>query len=133
MSKQKDTIKIWESVKNILNKCLNTETLNPYTYLRHFSTLCMKEDKGLLVMEVQIIDQDHTDEFDNDMTMQEMEEVTLDMENNKATGFDKIPAEAWKMLVTKDERPEILIKLFNMITNNENFQDNGTLINMISL
>lgn len=68
MSKQKDTIKIWESVKNILNKFLNTETSNPYTCLRHFSTLCMKEDKGLLVMEVQIIDLDHTDEFDNDMT-----------------------------------------------------------------
>jgi hypothetical protein len=36
------------------------------------------------------------------------------------------------MLVTKDERPEILMKLFNMFTNTENFQDNGTLINMIS-
>jgi len=57
----------------------------------------------------------------------------LDMENNKATGFDSIPTEAWKMLVTKDERPEILMKLFNMITNKENFQDNVTLINMISL
>jgi hypothetical protein len=55
------------------------------------------------------------------------------MENNKATGFDSIPTEAWKMLVTKDERPEILMKLFNMITNKENFQDNVTLINMISL
>jgi len=84
-------------------------------------------------MVVQIIHLDHTDEFDNDMAMQEMEEVTLGMENNKATGFDCIPAEAWKMLVTKDERPEILMKLFNMITNKENFQDNGTLINMISL
>jgi hypothetical protein len=74
MSKQKDTIKIWESVKNILNKCLNTETLNPYTCLRHFSTLCMKEEKGLLVMEVQTIDLDHTDKCDNDMKMQDMEE-----------------------------------------------------------
>jgi hypothetical protein len=89
LSKQKDAIKIWETVKNVLNKCLNTETLNPYTCLRHFSTLFMKEDKGLLVMEVQIIDLDHTDEFDNDLTMQEMEDVTLGMESNKATGFDR--------------------------------------------
>ena len=87
----------------------------------------------MLEMEVQIIGLDHTDEFDNDLTMQEMEEVTLGMENNKATVLDSIPAEAWKMLVTKDERSEILMKLFNMITNEENFKDNGTLINMISL
>jgi hypothetical protein len=82
MSKQKDAIKILETVKNILNRCLNTETLNPYTCLRHFSALFTKEDKELLEMEVQIMDLDHTDEFDNDLTMQEMEEVTLDMENN---------------------------------------------------
>jgi hypothetical protein len=50
-----------------------------------------------------------------------MEEVTLGMENNKATGFDSITAEAWKMLVTEDERPEILMKLFNMITNKRKF------------
>ena len=119
LSKQKDPIKIWERVKNVLNKCLITETLNPYTCLRHFSTLFMKEDKRLLEMEVQIIDLDHTDEFDNDLTMQEMEEVTLGMENNKATVFESIPAEAWKILFTKDKRPEILIKFFNMITNKE--------------
>ena len=120
-------------MKNILNKSLNTETLNPYTCLRHISTLFMKEDKRLLVMEVQIIDLDHADEFDNDLTLQDMEEVTLGTENKKATGFDSIPAEAWKMLVTKGERPENLMQLFNMITNKENFQDNGTLINMVSL
>jgi hypothetical protein len=61
-----------------------------------------------------------------------MEEVTLGAENNKATGFDSIPAEAWKM-VTKDKRPEILMKLFNMVINKENFQDYGILINMISI
>jgi hypothetical protein len=103
------------------DKCLNTETLNPYTCLKYFSTLFTKEDKWLLEMEVQIIDLDHTDEFDNDLTMQEVEEVTSGMENNKATGFDSIPAEAWKMLATKDARPEILMEFFNMITNKENF------------
>jgi hypothetical protein len=56
LSKQKAPIKILETVKNILNQCLNTETLNPYTCLRHFSILFMKEGKGLLLMEVQIID-----------------------------------------------------------------------------
>jgi hypothetical protein len=44
-----------------------------------------------------------------------------------------MPAGAWKMLVTRDERPEILMKMFNMITNKENSQDNGILINMISI
>ena len=53
----------------------------------------MEQDKRVLVMEVQIIDLDHTDEFYNDLTIQEMEEVTFGMENNEATGFDIIPAE----------------------------------------
>jgi hypothetical protein len=42
------------------------------------------------------------------------------MKNNKATGYDGIPAEAW-MMFTKDEGTEILTKLFNVIRNRREF------------
>jgi hypothetical protein len=38
---------------NILRKCLNTETLKLDSCLKHFSLLFKKEDKGLLLNEVQ--------------------------------------------------------------------------------
>jgi hypothetical protein len=39
------------------------------------------------------------------------------MKNNKATGFDGIPAEAWKVLSTKNEGIGTLTDLFNQIKN----------------
>ena len=53
--KQKDGRKIWVTVKSILKKRLNTETLNSYSCLKHFSQLCTKECKGLLLNEVRIL------------------------------------------------------------------------------
>jgi hypothetical protein len=43
------------------------------------------------------------------------------MENNKPTRRDGIPAEERKMMVTKDEGTDILMKLFNMIRNRRDF------------
>jgi hypothetical protein len=39
------------------------------------------------------------------------------MKNNRATGIDGIPAEAWKVLSTKNEGIGILTYLFNQIKN----------------
>jgi hypothetical protein len=44
--KQKDARKIWITVKNILKKCLNTETLNSDRCLKHFSQLCTRKIQG---------------------------------------------------------------------------------------
>jgi len=43
------------------------------------------------------------------------------LQNNKATGYDGIPAEAGMMIVTKHERTEFLTKLFSMIRNIRKF------------
>jgi len=91
------------TVKNISNKFLNTETFNSDSCLQHFGMLCTKEDKALLLNEIQILGLDYIGELDDDFTVQGMNKFTLSMKNNKATGCDGIPAEAWKILVTKAE------------------------------
>jgi uncharacterized protein (DUF2147 family) len=64
---------------------------------------------------------DYTDELDDDFTVHELNKFILSRKNNKATGCDGIPAEAWKMLVTNDEGNEILVKLFNMTRSKTQF------------
>lgn len=81
--KQKDVRKIWVTVKGILRKHLNTETMNSDTYLKHFSMLFTKEDKRLL-NEVQILGLVYTDDLDNDFTLHEVNKLILSMKNNKA-------------------------------------------------
>jgi hypothetical protein len=58
---------------------------------------------------------DYTDKLDDDFTLNKFNKFILSMQNNKATGYDGIPAEAWMMIVTKHERTEVLTKLFSMI------------------
>ena len=77
--------------------------------------MCTKEDKSLLLNEIQILGFDYIDKLDDDFTPQGMNKFILSMKNNKATGCDGIPAEVWKILVTKAEETYILTKLFNMI------------------
>jgi hypothetical protein len=43
-----------------------------------------------------------------DFTNQEAKKFIMSMKNNKATGFDGIPSEAWKVLNTKYEGIGIL-------------------------
>jgi hypothetical protein len=43
------------------------------------------------------------------------------MKNNRETGIDGIPAEAWKVLSTKNEGIGILTDLFNQIKNKKIF------------
>ena len=105
--KQKDARKILVTVKNILKKHLSTDTLNSGSCLKHFSMLFTKEDEGLSLNEIQILDPDYIDKLDDDFTVQEVNKFILSMKNNKATGCDGIPAEAWKVLVTNAEGTEI--------------------------
>jgi hypothetical protein len=74
-----------------------------------------KEDKGLLLTEVQILGPDHTDELDNDFSAQEVKRFILSVKNSKATGCDSILPEAWKASVTADKEAASLTKLFNTV------------------
>jgi hypothetical protein len=69
--------------------------------MKCFRKLFKKEDKGLLLNEVRILSPNYTHELDNDFTVQEVNKFILSMKNNKATGCDGIPNEAWKMLVNR--------------------------------
>lgn len=74
-----------------------------------------------MLREIQILGSDHTHEFDNNFTTQELKTLILRIKNNKATACDSVPAEAWKTLLTTDEMAEILTKLFNVIINRRHF------------
>jgi len=74
---------MWVTVKNISKKFLNTETLNSDSCLQHFGMLCTKEDKSLLLNEIQILDPDYIDELEDDFTVQGMNKFILSMTNNK--------------------------------------------------
>lgn len=56
--------------------------------------------------------------------MQEVREVALGVKKVTATAYDDIPAEAWKMLVTKDEETKILIKSLEVLKMLENYHKN---------
>jgi hypothetical protein len=45
------------------------------------------------------------------------------MKNNKATGFDGIPAKMWKMFCTIKGRLEILVEMFNKIKRGKGFPE----------
>ena len=46
---------------------------------------------------------DYTDKLEDDFTLNEVNKFILNMQNNNATGYDVIPAEAWMMIVTKHD------------------------------
>jgi hypothetical protein len=56
-----------------------------------------------------------------DFTNQEVKKCIRSMKNNKATGIDGIPAEARKVLSTKNEGIGIVTDLFNQIKNKKTF------------
>jgi hypothetical protein len=58
---------------------------------------------------VQILGLDHIEELDTDFTKTKKKEVRKCMKNNKATGSDGMPAEAWEMFSTKHKGIDILM------------------------
>jgi hypothetical protein len=83
--------------------------------------LFTKNDKGLLLNEAQILGPDYTEKLNADFTTQVTRKFILRMKNNRVTGCDSIPAEAWQILAITDEGIKILMKLFNMTTNKTEF------------
>jgi hypothetical protein len=60
-------------------------------------------------------------ELDSDFTKREVKEFTLRMKNNKASGWDGIPAEFWKALCNGEQGIGMLTNMFNKIKNGKQF------------
>jgi hypothetical protein len=81
-----------------------------------------KSNSGL-VYETQLLGPQYIEELDSDFTKEEIRESTLKMKNNKATGFDGIPAEMWKMFCTMKGGTEILVEMFDKVKKGKRFPE----------
>lgn len=75
----------------------------------------------MLLKEIQILGLDHTDELEDNFTIQKVNKFILSIKNYSATGCDHTLSEARKKLVTKGERTDILMKLFDVIRKKREF------------
>jgi hypothetical protein len=57
------------------------------------------------------------DKLDDVFTTLEVGSFILKIKNNKASGYDGLPAEVWKRLINKDKGTQILTQLFNTMEN----------------
>ena len=57
------------------------------------------------------------DKLDDVFTTLEVGSFILKIKNNKASGYDGLPAEVWKRLINKDKGTQILMQLFNTMEN----------------
>jgi hypothetical protein len=73
------------------------------------------------VYETQRLGPLYIEELDRDFTKGEVKELTLRMKNNKASGWDGIPVEFWKVLCNREQGVEILTNMFNRIKNRKQF------------
>jgi hypothetical protein len=72
--------------------------VEPNEWVRYFQELFSRNsNRGLVELyEMQMIGSLYIEELDCDFTKMEVKEFTLRMKNNKASGYDGIPAEFWK-------------------------------------
>jgi len=101
--KKKMQEKLWVTDKNVLIKHFNIEALNSDSCLKQVTMLSTKEDKGLLLTEVQILGPDYTDELDDVFTLQKVTKCILCTKNKKEAGCDGTPDEARKIFLSNDE------------------------------
>jgi hypothetical protein len=115
-------MRILEAVRSIVKKrYYNTANVSPDSWIKHFGDLFTAQEFDLSVGEAQILSPHYIKESGMDFKNQEVKKFIMSMKNDKATGFDGIPAEAWKVLSTKDEGIGILMDLFNQIKNKKIF------------
>jgi hypothetical protein len=75
--------------------------VSPDSWIKHFGDLITTQEFDLSVGEIQILGPHYIEELDTDFTNQEVKKFIMSMKNNRLTGFDCIPAEAWNVLSTK--------------------------------
>jgi ribosome biogenesis GTPase A len=73
--KQKEVKKIWEAVRNILNKKDYLPTVTPENWIKHFSNLFSNAAGELLTYELQALGPQYVEELDKDFTEHESEEI----------------------------------------------------------
>jgi hypothetical protein len=81
-----------------------------------------KSNSGL-VYETQLLGPQYIEELDSDFTKEEISESILKIKNNKATGFDGIPAKMWKMFCTMKGGIKILVEMFNKVKKGKGFPE----------
>jgi hypothetical protein len=83
----------------------STACVEPNEWVRHFQELFSRDsNRGLVELhETQMIGPLYIEELDSDFTKMEVKELTLRMKNNKAAGWDGIPAEFWKVFCNGEQ------------------------------
>jgi hypothetical protein len=74
--------------------------VKPCDWVKYFDDFYSRKSNSGLVYEKQLLGPQYVEALDSDFTKEEIGENILKMKNNKATGFDRIPDEMWKMFCT---------------------------------
>jgi hypothetical protein len=99
----------------ILKKKDYLPTVTPESWIKHFSDLFSNTTGQPLTYELQAFGPQYVEELDKDFTEQEVKGHVIGMKNNKAVGFDGIPAEMWKIFSITNDGIKILTNLFNKV------------------
>jgi hypothetical protein len=119
--KQKEVKKIWEAVRNILKKNYYLPTVTPEKWIKLFSDFFSNTAGEPLTYELQALGPQYVEELDKDFTEQEVKGHVIGVKNNKAVGFNGIPAEMWKIFSITNDGIKILTNLFNKVKNKNEF------------
>jgi hypothetical protein len=92
-------------------------TVTPEKWIKRFSNLFSNTAGQLLTYELQVLGPQYVEELDKDLIENEVKRYVTGMKNNKAVGFDGIPAEMWKIFGITNDGIKMLISLFNKIKN----------------
>jgi hypothetical protein len=96
-------------------------TVTPENWFKHFSNLFSDTVGELLTYELQVLGPQYVEELDKDFTEHEVKGHVIGMKNNEAVGFDRIPAEMWKIFSITNDGIKILTSLFNKVKNKNEF------------
>jgi hypothetical protein len=104
---------MWEAISNIVKKKGDFKNdVKPSDWVKYFDELFSRKINGVIVYETQLLGPKYAEELDSDFTKEEIRESILKMKNNKATGFDGILAEMWKIFCTLIE---IVVEMLNKV------------------
>jgi hypothetical protein len=95
--------------------------VKPCDWVKYFGDLYSRKSNSGSVYETHLIGPQYIEELDSDFMKEEIRERIPKMKNNKATGFDGIPAEMWKMFCTMKGGIEILVEMFKKVKKGKGF------------
>jgi hypothetical protein len=123
LARHKDAKKIWEAIRIIVNKMDFKNDVKQCDWVKYFDDLYFRKSNSGLVYETQLLGPQYVEELDSDFMKEEIRESVLKMKNNKATGFDGVLAEMWKMFCPVKGGIEILVEMFNKVKGGKGFPD----------